>query len=154
MDPARGGKFDLVIFDRCAPEKAEQLPKANTFFVGHPPPPWKPGDLKRLNKPIVVEWNAKHALLRHVNGLNDVGIIDAFQLPDLPKGAEVLIGGAKGSTLLVALPRKPHTDVVLTFELLDGKNKWNTDWPLQASFPLFLRNVLYTLGDVKEEPPK
>jgi len=39
---AHAGKYDLVIFDRCGPAKAEQVPQANTFFIGYPPPPWKP----------------------------------------------------------------------------------------------------------------
>ena len=38
--PARDGKYDLVIFDRCGPEREEDLPRSNTFFVGYPPPPW------------------------------------------------------------------------------------------------------------------
>ena len=34
LDPARAGEFDLVIFDRCAPAREDQLPRANTLFIG------------------------------------------------------------------------------------------------------------------------
>ena len=33
LRPARDGEFDLVIFDRCAPEDEEAVPLANTFFI-------------------------------------------------------------------------------------------------------------------------
>src|SRR5207248_7934918 len=43
LDPARAGEYDLVIFDRCAPEREDQLPRGNSLFIGSPPPPWKAG---------------------------------------------------------------------------------------------------------------
>jgi hypothetical protein len=38
----------------------------------------------------------------------------------------------------------------MTFPLIDDKGSLATNWPLQLSFPLFLRNVLYVLGNVVE----
>src|SRR5262249_50214666 len=44
--PAREGAFDLVIFDRCAPDSEEALPLGNTFFIDNVPPPWKRSKMK------------------------------------------------------------------------------------------------------------
>ena len=38
----------------------------------------------------------------------------------------------------------------MTFPIITDTGEWNTTWPLQASFPLFLRNVLYALGNLNE----
>ena len=48
--------------------------------------------------------------------------------------------GALGRTL----------DLVQTFPLVGDNGDLVTDWPLQPSFPLFFRNVLYTLGKVDD----
>ena len=52
--------------------------------------------------------------------------------------------------LLAAIPRQAFTDLVLTFPLIGPDGKWNTNWPLKVSFPLFLRNVLLNLGNVRD----
>jgi hypothetical protein len=52
--------------------------------------------------------------------------------------------------LLFTLGRGPYTDLVQTFALVNAKGDLTTDWPLQPSFPLFFRNVLYTLGKVDD----
>src|SRR5205823_661744 len=44
----------------------------------------------------------------------------------------------------------PYTDVVLCFPILTDSGEWNTNWPLLPSFPLFWRNVLYTLGNIRD----
>ena len=31
--PSRNGEYDLILFDRCAPEKEEDMPLGNTFFI-------------------------------------------------------------------------------------------------------------------------
>ena len=38
----------------------------------------------------------------------------------------------------------------MTFPLVNDKGKWTTTWNLKLSFPVFLRNVLYTLGNVSD----
>ena len=52
--------------------------------------------------------------------------------------------------ILFTMPRGPHTDLVLTFALMNDKEELVSDWPLQTSFPLFFRNVLYILGNVDD----
>jgi len=48
------------------------------------------------------------------------------------------------------MTRGPHTDLVQAFPLMSDKDELVTDWPLQTSFPLFFRNVLYILGNVHD----
>jgi hypothetical protein len=52
--------------------------------------------------------------------------------------------------MLFTLPRGGYTDLVQTFPLLSNSGDLVTNWPLQPSFPLFLRNVLYQLGNVDD----
>jgi hypothetical protein len=157
LRPARNGDFDLVIFDRCGPKKEEQLPRGNTFFIGHPPPGWKQpgmdGDGKPVEKianPHIKGWMSKHMLLRYLVALHEVGIAEAIKLGELPPRTPLLIESEKETPLLLTLNRQSFTDLVMTFPLLTDKDEWNTNWPLKPSFPLFLRNVLYTLGNVSD----
>ena len=53
-------------------------------------------------------------------------------------------------TVLFTMPRGSWTDLVLTFPLLNDRGDLITNWPLLPSFPLFLRNVLYNLGNVSD----
>jgi hypothetical protein len=52
--------------------------------------------------------------------------------------------------MVFTMSRGPHTDLVQTFGLIGEKDELVTDWPLQTSFPLFFRNVLYILGNVDD----
>jgi hypothetical protein len=38
----------------------------------------------------------------------------------------------------------------MCFPILTDSGEWNTNWPLLASFPLFWRNALYTLGNIRD----
>jgi hypothetical protein len=148
IKPAANGDFDLVVFDCCAPADKEGLPKANTLFIGRPPPPWKLDDMKRVDNPSVKSWAKKHPLL-DLPELKDLGIVENYQFKELPKDAERLIEGDRDTVLLMALPRKPHTDLFLTFPLLrksEKEEELNTDWPLRPSFVVFLGNVVQVVG--------
>ncbi|MFN4260718.1 MAG: vWA domain-containing protein [Gemmataceae bacterium] len=157
--PALDGVFDLVIFDRCAPAKVEDLPRANTFFIGRPPPAETPYPITKIDNPYIVGWNHRQPLLKHLTALYEVGIAEAFLMDNVSPRAPRLIEGRKllpdGKSieipLLLALQRRSFTDLVLTFELLTDQGEWNTNWPRQVHFPLFLANVLYTLGNVRDE---
>jgi hypothetical protein len=167
LRPARNGTYDLVIFDRCAPAGEQEMPRSNTFFIGKPPPPWRSDDLEKVHNPHVTGWQNSHAVLRDLKALYTVEIDQAFKMKDLPPRTPLLIEGRKigsatggGSSarspatvevpLLIALSRQSFTDLVLTFPILTEAGEWNTLWPLQTSFPLFLRNVMYYLGDLSE----
>jgi hypothetical protein len=158
LTPAREGKYDLVIFDRCGPASADAMPASNTFFIGYPPPfvpadKAKPGDpnaVQTVQGPSVRGWDARHPVMRNLQALDEVDISEAFRLPELPPRTQRLIEGSQNLVLLAAIPRQAFTDLVLTFPLITADGSWNTNWPLKVSFPLFLRNVLFALGNVRD----
>jgi hypothetical protein len=148
--PALNGDYGLVIFDRCGPEKEEDLPRANAFFIGYPPPPWKPTDVEKLSNPQIKGWISKHSVMRYLTALQEVGVVEAFRMKDLPPRTPKLLEIDQNTALLLTLGRQSFTDLVMTFPILDADGKWNTNWPLLPSFPLFLRNILYALGNVSD----
>jgi hypothetical protein len=148
--PARDGEYDLVIFDRCAPKGEEDMPRGNTFFIGYPPPPFQLSALERIKSPQIRGWIGKNPVLKYLSALHEIGIIDAFRLKDLPPRTPRLIETDQNNALLISLSRQSFTDLVMTFPIIDEKGEWNTNWPLLPSFPIFLRNVLYTLGNVSD----
>jgi len=154
---ARAGEFDLVIFDRCRPESEDDLPQANTFFIGTPPPPWKVSD-KKVRNPYLVVGKVDHPLMRHLTTIWNVGVFEAFSLAPLVDKAEkkedatitALIEGGGSAPMIFTLARGSFTDLVQAFPLVDDTGNLNTNWPLQPSFPLFMRNLLYVLGNVND----
>lgn len=168
---ARSGDYDLVLFDRCSPDDEADMPTANAFFIDRPPPPWRRGD-KLLKNPLMMPSKVQHPLLRHLTTIWDVRTSEAFafdvrlnldpkiaefaNLPDQDPRKRLLppitriIETTNQTPLLFAIARGPHMDVVQAFPLVGEKDELVTDWPLQLSFPLFLRNVLYVLGNVDE----
>ena len=167
----RGRDFDLVIFDRCAPADEKDMPEANTFFINRPPPPWQRGQ-RELKNPYLIVARKEHPLLRHLTTLWDVGVSEAFPfnlranlrdevkdhfgLTDNEKGKRTLppltrlIEASGNVPLVFTLPRGSYTDLVMTFPLIGERGELTTNWPLQPSFPLFLRNVVYVLGNVND----
>jgi hypothetical protein len=161
LKPALKGEYDLVIFDRCGPKREEDMPQANTFFIGYPPPPWEPDPTKRpegaytrgiekLDNPHIKGWVHRHPVLRYLTGLQEIGISEAFRLKDLPPRTPRLIESDRDTAVLLSLSREPFTDLVLTFPIVLNSGEWNTNWPLQNRFPVFLRNVLYVLGNISD----
>jgi hypothetical protein len=166
---ARSGQVDLVIFDRCAP--AEDMPQANTFLIDRPPPPWQRSK-RPMKNPYLVVAKKNHPLLQHLTTLWDVGVADAFKfdikndlteegknrlaLPagdahgfSLPPLTRLIEAGGE-TPMLFTLPRGSFTDLVMTFPLINENGDLTTNWPLQPSFPLFMRNVLFNLGNVRD----
>lgn len=155
--PAREGRYDLVIFDRCGPAGEDDLPASNTFFIGHPPPPFLPASqapnpnaVSEVKGPAVRGWQSRHTVMANLRGLDEIDAAEGFKLPELPPRTLRLIEGDRNLVLLAAIPRQAFTDLVLTFPLLTADGKWNTNWPLKLSYPLFLRNVLFVLGNVRD----
>jgi hypothetical protein len=168
LNPARAGEFDLVLFDRCAPASEEAMPAANTVFIDRPPPPWERGT-QVLKSPYLIVSKKDHPLLRRITAMWEVGVSEAFRfhLKDSlsPAGKALYLNGenqpkkqlpaltrvleAPGDQpVLFTLPRGNFTDVVMAFPLIDDNGDLATNWPLQPSFPLFMRNILYELGNV------
>jgi hypothetical protein len=156
-EPARNAAYDLVIFDRCAPASEQDMPRSNTLFVGCPPPPWKRDSMETVENPRITGWKGDHPVLRDLRALYTIEVDQSFKMNNLPPRTPLLIEGRRmeksrdtDTSLLVALSRQAFTDLVLTFPILNERGEWNTTWPLQASFPLFLRNVLYAYGNLSE----
>ncbi len=147
---ARNGDYDLIIFDRCGPKDEKEMPRSNTFFIGYPPPPWTKEKTEKLESPSIKGWLHDHPVMRYLTALYEVRMIDAFKLKDLPPRTPRLMETDRDAAVLLTLSRGPFTDLVMTFPIFDDEGKWNTLWPLQPSFPLFLRNVLYALGNVSD----
>jgi hypothetical protein len=150
LEPARNGAFDLVVFDRCAPNSEDDMPRCNTVFIGMPPPPWKAIDLKKEKNLFVKGGTSQHAIMRYLSGLHEIGIREVSRIENLPPRTPILLEGESNLALLFVLSRQSHTDVVQLFPLIDDSGSYNTNWPVQTSFPLFWRNVLYILGNVSD----
>jgi von Willebrand factor type A domain/Aerotolerance regulator N-terminal len=157
LNPAREGAWDLVIFDRCAPETEEEMPSANTWFIDEMPPPFKKKKIVEdkanvLNGPLIKGSLEKSPLLRYLTGLHEIGIDSAFRVDpkDLPPRTPRLLESEHDTALLFTLSRQSYTDLVQTFAIMTDDNKFNTNWALLTSFPIFLRNVTYVLGNVSD----
>lgn len=136
---AATGGYDLVIFDRCRPE---QLPQADTLFIGRLPPgeAWKIGE--KVNLPQIIDTDRAHPLM-HIVELGDVLITEAQPLFP-PPGGTVLIDTNAGPVCAIA-PREGCEDLVLSFAVYDADHI-DTNWVTRASFPVFVLNLIEYLG--------
>jgi hypothetical protein len=152
--PAHDGAFDLVIFDRCAPESEDGLPLGNTFFIDAVPPPWKRAEMKPLAHTQIRNPASTHPLMQNLTALDEIAFSEAFlfDLKDarVPPRTPRLLETDRETAVLFVLARRSFQDLVMTFPLVNAKGQWATTWNLKLSFPVFLRNVLYTLGNVSD----
>jgi hypothetical protein len=154
--PVRQGEFDMVIFDRCAPETDEAMPQANAFFIDAVPPPWKRADMPPLKDAPIRNPSSRHPIMRHLTALDEIAYNDAFRFdlkdPRVPPRTPRLLETDGETAVLFLLERRAFRDLVLTFPLVNAKGQWTTNWNLKLSFPVFLRNVLFELGHVRDAP--
>ncbi|MGL6076310.1 MAG: vWA domain-containing protein [Fimbriiglobus sp.] len=159
LNPSREGKYDLIVFDRCAPDSEDKMPKSNTLFIGQVPPPWSLGVkgapkaanvAEPVQGPSVRGWNSRHPVMRNLQALDEIDLGMAYKLPELPARTQRLIEGTENLVLLAAMNRLAYTDLVMAFPIMTTDDKWNTNWPLKLSFPLFWRNVVMSLGNVRD----
>jgi hypothetical protein len=152
--PARAGEYDLVVFDRCAPPGEEMLPLGNTFFIDSVPPPWKRAEMPPLQNTFIRNPASTHPLMRHLTALDEIAFSEAFRFdlkdPRVPARTPRLLETDRETAVLFVLERRSFQDLVLTFPLINARGQWTTTWNLKLSFPVFLRNVLYTLGYVND----
>lgn len=127
---------DLVILDRVTPAR---MPAANTWMIDALPTEFANRPRNRVEAPAILNWNVAHPVMRFLS-LDDVSVAEASVTTPIP-GGSALIESDRGD-LLLSLPRGVSTDVVQLFPLVDAQGKWKTDWPLRASFPLFILNVI------------
>ncbi len=158
LNPAREGRYDLVIFDRCGPLTEPQMPNANTWFIGYAPPPFKmkkddAGDnlsVIPVKGPQVQGSLKSDPIMRNLRGLEDIAIDESFQLPTIPNRTLRLLEASMGQVLIASLPRGAYMDLVMCFPLMTSPTDWNTLWPLDPSFVLFTRNLVKNLGNVRD----
>jgi hypothetical protein len=178
------GGYDLVIYDRCRPEKllADKtiMPKANTLFIGEIPPTpgddepaeaakekteeealattrWRTGP--EVEGAIIIGSDSTHPLMQLID-LGDVLVDLPTPLVEMPPGGSSLIdvqwigpdGASKVAPAMGIAPRGGFEDAVMGFKLVDVAEDgtagtfFGTDWPIRASFPVFVLNLLYYLG--------
>jgi hypothetical protein len=132
------------------------MPRGNTFFIGAFPPEYAFDPAKKVEKVFVKDSVKNNALLRYLTGLHEVGARVVYKIDNLPPKTPLLLEGEDNLAMMLSLTRGAHTDIVQLFPLVTDGGEWNTNWPLQPSFPIFWRNVLYVLGNVtdaaSEEP--
>jgi hypothetical protein len=152
--PAQNGEYDLVVFDRCAPATEEAMPLGNSFFIDALPPPWKRGDMPPLKEAQIRNPASDHPLMQNLSALDEIAFSGAFRFdlkdPRVPPRTPRLLETDRETAVLFVLSRRAFQDLVLTFPLVDDRGRWATTWNLKLSFPVFLRNVLYKLGGVRD----
>jgi hypothetical protein len=170
------GMYDLVIYDRCRPERS---PRANTLFIGELPPQpveevtsitSKGEEKDSLNAaksendiataggkwwsfgeqvvyPQIIDIERAHPLMQWLD-LGDVDIVEARTITPPPGGTRLL--DTNRGTLLAIAPREGFEDAVMGFEIYGidkmGDRYANTNWPIRRSFPTFVFAVLGYLG--------
>jgi hypothetical protein len=159
---AIAGDYDLIIYDRCAPElnddavePLKKMPLANTLFLGQPP---RRGDWRTIGdaQPAeVLDADSAHPLLEWVEW-EGVTFAAARGL-DLPpnRGARRLVEATCGA-IVAAIGRDGFEDVVLSAPLVeevDGQQRAMTNWWQRPGFALFLHNALRYLGGRRSSTP-
>lgn len=141
---AAAGRDDLIIYDRCSPER---MPQSNTFFIGAlPPEDWQRKEV--TNQVLLVDIARAHPLMRYLELFSLLIAEGAALVP--PDGATELITAEDGPILAIA-PRQGYQDLVLGFEILSTDDSGtqavaNTDWQVQRSWPVFVLNLLRHLA--------
>ncbi|MGA2034898.1 MAG: hypothetical protein ABSG68_21830 [Thermoguttaceae bacterium] len=148
QDQAAEALLDLVIYDRCRPER---MPRANTLFIGSLPVDcgWSAG--AKANAPQIIDADASHPLLQWID-LGDVLLAEGTPLR-VPAGGTVLVDSDSGPMLAIA-PREGFEDAVLGFVIVDetaaadGKSQRfiGTNWPIRVSFSSFVLNAMMYFG--------
>src|SRR5262245_14544563 len=106
LEPARDGKYDLVIFDRCTPGRDEDMPRSNTCFIGAPPPPWHQGGaddgfrVETIQFPAIRGWSDVDPVMRGLRGWHEVEIAEAYRYPSLPPKTPRLVEGEQDLLLI------------------------------------------------------
>ena len=151
---AQTENYDLMIFDQCVPE---EMPAANTLFVGQIPPlkRWQQGaSEQKLFGPQIIDWDRSHPLLNLIE-LGNVLIYDSYTVKP-PSGGRILIDSTSGPLMAIA-PRDRYEDVVMGFEIVgrdeQGNYSFNTNWSRKLSFPSYWLNVLEYFAEAQKGAP-
>src|SRR5256886_12902852 len=102
-------------------------------FVNAVPPDVPLEVLGRIERPIIMDWDRAHPIMRHVE-LAKVAIEDALRIRPLAAGRPLV--EAVGGPLIYALEEPDRKGIFIGFDL------FKTDFPLRVAFPLILSNSL------------
>ncbi|MEM9111641.1 MAG: VWA domain-containing protein, partial [Planctomycetota bacterium] len=133
-----GEGFDVVVFDRYAPK---ETPLINSLYFDAVPP--LEGLEKKETRPdspaneLITQWDRSSELLRNVE-LSDIPLRRPGRLV-VPVDGTVLAIGREGP-VMAEVTRDAVRHVVVGFDLYESL------WPHRISFPVFIKNVLPTLG--------
>lgn len=124
---------DVLIFDRVS---GHRLPARPSVSIGGVPAGIEIIDSARPGGQRILSWERRQPLMRYVD-LDDLVFAD-FGGFDLPPGARALASGADGP-VVASLRSRGAAHVMIGFELQ------RSNWPLQTSCLIFLRNALDVL---------
>ncbi len=144
---AEEGIDDLILYDRCAPAT---MPRTSTVFLGAlPPAGWSAGE--PTSPVLLIDIDRTHPIMRFLE-LFSLQIVEGRPLEG-PAGTSDLLTADAGPVMSIA-PREGYQDLIVGFEILsateDGGSAFNTDWPVQRSWPVFWLNVLRHVGGAVE----
>jgi hypothetical protein len=127
-----GNAFDALVLDRFAPAEAPARP---ALIVGAASASWLPRASGFAGNLRFESWDEAHPVLQHVS-LYDVTVSSSAKVDS--SGAQVLAASASSTPLILAWenPRR----IQLAFDVQ------NSDFPYQASFPIFLDNAVSWFG--------
>src|SRR3989475_6116632 len=131
-DQYQGGmaEADVVILDSVTPLRAGP---GRFVFVNAVPPDVPLEVLGRIERPIIMDWDRAHPIMRHVE-LAKVAIEDALRIRPLAAGRPLV--EAVGGPLIYALEEPDRKGIFIGFDL------FKSDFPLRVAFPLILSNSL------------
>ncbi|MBX3390171.1 MAG: VWA domain-containing protein [Phycisphaeraceae bacterium] len=123
--------YDIVVFDGVAPSAAPVLPSLS-FGAGVPELELgEPAPAKEAHP--VQSWSRSSPLLRDIT-LD--GVVVAHERAFRGKGSEVLARSERSPLIILSEPENGPKRILVTFRLEDS------NWPLQAGFPIFLKSAV------------
>ncbi|HEV8643254.1 MAG TPA: VWA domain-containing protein [Methylomirabilota bacterium] len=124
------GEADVVVLDSVTPPR---VGAGRFIFVNTVPPDVPLEALGRIERPVIMDWDRAHPVMRHVE-LAKVVIEDALRVRPLAAGRPLV--EAMGGPLIYALEEPDRKAIFFGFDL------FKTDFPLRVAFPLILSNGL------------
>jgi uncharacterized membrane protein len=124
------GEADVVVLDSVTPPR---VGPGRFIFVNGVPADVPLEPLGRMERPIIMDWDRAHPVMRHVE-FAKVVIEDALRVRPLAAGRPLV--EAVGGPLIYALEEPDRKALFIGFDL------FKTDFPLRVAFPLILSNSL------------
>lgn len=128
-------RYDVVVMDRYSPD---DLPQGNYLFFGSAPKVNGVSEAGEVKGQYIYDWDEQHPVLRYVV-LNYLRVAKWLRL-ELPDHAVPLVEG-EDSAVVAALSMKDSRFLIVAFDLYDS------NWPLQETFPVFMRNAVRYLAE-------